>query len=129
MDLYKKNRAYSGTVDDELEDLISDLTEDDFSFCVDMNGDKQCYDGRDGFKQAYRKYIAMKTFDHTDFSKSVSKMDDNLYEIVCTATYEDDDGTCQKSVETDLIRFAGNKIKSIDTTAVMYDDSNNCKKK
>merc|ERR1712154_497662 len=94
------------------------------------NGDKQCYDGQDGFKQAYGKYIAMKTYDHIDFSKSVSKMDDNLYEIVCTATYEDDDGTCQKSMETDLFTFRGNKILSIEFNAIMeYCKKNKNKKK
>merc|ERR1711902_353431 len=128
MDLYNKHRDQNDTMDEQLDDIVSDFT-DDFSFCAAVNGEKQCYDGADGFKQAFKRYLETNTFDHTDYSKSITKKGDNLYEIVSIATCENDDGSCQKSMETAMFTFRGTKIQYIEFDDVIFDCKKNKKKK
>ena len=75
--------------------MLNDCFVDDVSFCWEMNGEKQCFNGKGGIREAYEELIATKTYDRIDFTKSVTKKDKNLYELVCKMSYEDDDGFCQ----------------------------------
>merc|ERR1711933_262567 len=126
MDLYSKSPHHFATVEEQVDNMMTDFTVD-CSLCMDVNGEKQCFDGADGIKQAYEQYVAVMTFDHVDYSKTISQKDDNLYEIVGTATYDNYDyGPCKTSSQTSLITFRGNKIQSIEFSEVMADVD--CKK-
>jgi len=127
MDLYSKNPHHFATVEEQVENMMTDFVED-CTLCMDVNGEKQCFDGKDGIKQAYEQYVAVMTFDHVDYSKTITQKDDNLYEIVGTATYDNYDyGPCKTSSQTSMVTFRGNKIQSIDFSEMMADVD--CKKK
>merc|ERR1739842_224795 len=96
------------------EGLLTDCVTDDASLCLAVNGaDKDCFKGKTGLRRAASIYAEQK-FDHVEETKSITRKDD---------------GVCQKSMETNTIRFRGNKIQSSDISIVMYDDTKNCKRR
>merc|ERR1712190_135720 len=75
----------------------------------------------------YEQYVAVMTFDHVDYSKTITQKKKNLYEIVGTASYDNYDyGPCKTSSQTSMITFRGNKILSIVFSEMMADVD--CKK-
>jgi len=115
VDLYRKRRKHAGSSVDELDDLLNDVVDDDVSLCINVNDEgKDCYDGKPGFRRAANKFTSKK-YDHLEYNiQSNTKKSANMYEVVATARYEDDNGDCERSMETNTFRFKGGKIVSSD---------------